>query len=235
MKHAIITFATMISGCAPGGSPVAPQAEPKISQSGAWIIFDGPISRASGERFREFATDRTLSGLSINSGGGDVEAALEIGQLVRDRNLEVRVRTWCMSSCANYIFTSGTRKTIEPGAVVGWHGSPSHLYYLDRVGSGSKDPVIRQFNEALARREAAFLRAMGVDPFVSWFGKLPPYNVPNFYALSVADMNAFGIGNVSAPQLYGPNYSLQEGIQKGLVFISANPKNLKSKRPEWLK
>ena len=48
----------------------------------------------------------------------------------------------------------------------------------------------------LARREAAFFRRIGVDGFVCWFGKIPPYGEREFYALSVRDMARFGIRDV---------------------------------------
>lgn len=48
----------------------------------------------------------------------------------------------------------------------------------------------------LAQREAAFYARIGVDGFVCWFGKIPPYDVDAFYALAPADLERFGIGDV---------------------------------------
>lgn len=142
-----------------------------------------------------------------------------------------------MSSCANYIFPSGVRKRIATGGIVAWHGSPSHLHFLDLAGAGTSDPTLRGHNEALSKTEAQFLRAAGVDPFVSWFGKIPPYNVANFYILSVADMGAFGIRNVVAPEGYGPAYlaALPENFRMGVVFLPVDLGQVEAIRPSWLK
>jgi hypothetical protein len=56
----------------------------------------------------------------------------------------------------------------------------------------------------LARREEAFYAQIGVDGFVCWFGKLPPYDVGEFYALSAADMAGFGVRDVTVRDPLGP-------------------------------
>jgi hypothetical protein len=237
MKPALLAVAFAFSGCTVNPSPVEP-IEPTISVEGSWLHFAGPITRPSVEVIRKYSAGRKLVGISINSGGGDVEAALEIGRLVQDLRLEVEVRNWCMSSCANYIFPSGTRKRITDGAVVAWHGSPSHLHFLDFTERGSSDTAIREYNATLSKREIAFLKEIGVDPFVSWFGKVAPYSVPNFYALTASDMSAFGIKDVVAPHSYDASYlaSLPQGILRiGLVFISADAGSINTSRPLWLR
>lgn len=231
---AMILLASM-SGCGQrNGAENPPAAEPTVTVSGQELVFIGPITRASPVRVREAFAANTLSSIVIDSGGGDVEAALEIAALVRDHRLDVRVRGACLSSCANYIFPSGQRKFIVRGAIVAWHGSSAHLHYQDTKGLGSSDPVIRQFNADLARKDAEFMRTIGVDPHVSWFGKLPPFNVANFYALTTADMATFGIKDVSAPRNYGPGYldSLPEGLRRGIVFISADAGTARRWYPE---
>lgn len=227
---ALVPWAT---GCRePAGTAGPAATEPSITVQGHELVFVGPITRQAVSRVRDSLAGGTLTSLSIDSGGGDVEAAMEIGALVRDRRLDVRVRGACLSSCANYVFPSGRKKFIVRGSVVAWHGSPAHLQHQDVQGRGSQDPAIRRFNEDLARRDAEFMRSIGVDPHVSWFGKLPPFNVPNFYALTTADMASFGITQVSAPQDYGPGYldSLPEGLRRGITFISADAETVQRLR-----
>lgn len=230
-----LTLLALMSGCGPrNGAEGPPAAEPTVKISGQELVFIGPITRASPARLREALAANVVSSIMIDSGGGDVEAALEIGALVRDRRLDVRVRGACLSSCANYIFPSGRKKLIMRGAIVAWHGSSAHLHHQDTKGTGSSDPVIRQFNADLARKDAEFMRTIGVDPYVSWFGKLPPFNVANFYALTAADMETFGIKDVTAPRNYGPGYldALPEGLRQGIVFISADAETVRRLRPE---
>lgn len=220
-----LVFAAAGIGCRqPGAGVAAVPAEPAITVEGSELVFAGPITRACPTRVRDALSAHRLSALRIDSGGGDVEAAMEIGALVQGHGLDVTVRGACLSSCANYVFPSGRRKFITDGSIVAWHGSPAHLHHLDRQGAGSTDPVVRTFNADLARRDAAFMRSIGVDPFVSWFGKLAPFDAPNFYALNTADMASFGIRDVVAPRDYGPGYlaSLPTGLRTGITFVPAD-------------
>lgn len=236
MKPALAALTIAVAGCTGSQAPGDLSAEPRITVSGAWLHFTGPITPASVDAVGKALAGGRWTGLSIDSEGGDVEAAMAIARLVQDHRLDVEVRHWCMSSCANYIFPSGARKVIAEGAVVGWHGSVAHLHFLDTMGRGSSDTAVRAHHAALALREAAFLRAAGVDPFVTWFGKLDPYNVPNFFALTVEDMRVFGITNVVAPAAYGPGYlaTLPEGMRRGIVFIGVDAEVVRASRPPWL-
>jgi ATP-dependent protease ClpP protease subunit len=234
LRRIALALLTAVAGCSQQAPPAHP-AEPQIAISGQRLLFVGEITRASAAVVRATVSANPVSGLTINSGGGDVEAALEIAGLIRDKQLDVEVEVWCLSSCANYIFPSGKTKTISTGAIVAWHGSPCHMHYLDTTARGSADPVIREYHAGLCKRESEFLRAMGVDPFVSWFGKIAPFDVANFYALSTSDMQSFGIKDVVASDGYGPKQlaSLPEGTRRGIVFISADATKVAPARPKW--
>ena len=59
--------------------------------------------------------------------------------------------------------------------------------------------------EALAahrKLEREFFHLVGVDQRLCWVGKLPPYSVPDYFFLSVADMARFGLQGVEAPPDY---------------------------------
>ena len=58
----------------------------------------------------------------LSSGGGDVRAAIELGLLLRDLGAHLVVRDLCLSSCANYLFSLAASKSVEPGALLGFHG-----------------------------------------------------------------------------------------------------------------
>jgi hypothetical protein len=61
--------------------------------------------------------------LAITSLGGNVDAGIRLGQWILDNNIDVSIPSYCLSSCANYVFLAGKRKSIAPRAVVAWHGS----------------------------------------------------------------------------------------------------------------
>lgn len=58
----------------------------------------------------------------VSSGGGDVRAAIEIGLLLRGLGAHLVVRDLCLSSCANYLFSLAASKSVEHGALLGFHG-----------------------------------------------------------------------------------------------------------------
>jgi hypothetical protein len=103
----------------------------------------------------------------------------------------------CLSSCANYIVPAGRRKLLGGPFVLGWHGNMAHVLYRARSGQEQWSEAQLAAAAILARREAAFFRSIGVDEFLCWFGKIPPYEVDEFYTLSLQDMARFGLRDVS--------------------------------------
>lgn len=120
---AAVTGATAVSAAQAAGTVDGAQAA--VRAEGRVVHYDGRITQASVAAVRMLLeADGSLKELAIRSGGGDVEAGLALGGLVRDRGLDVRVvGDVCMSSCANYVFPAGRRKIVESGALVIWHGS----------------------------------------------------------------------------------------------------------------
>lgn len=63
----------------------------------------------------------------MDSGGGDAEAGLAIGEFIAKANVDIEVQGICVSSCANYIFTAGRNKILNKG-IVGYHGNITALF-----------------------------------------------------------------------------------------------------------
>ena len=61
--------------------------------------------------------------------------------------------------------------------------------------------VLKQVNH-LVKLEQTFFKEIGVDEKICWIGKIPPYNVRNYYFLSVSDMHRFGVRNVALTKDY---------------------------------
>jgi hypothetical protein len=119
MSSTRILLFTLLFGTLPAGAPAA-------SPDGV-IHYDGPISAAHNRRFFETLAGRPLRRLSITSSGGDVAAAIALGEWVYARHLDIEVPDYCLSSCANYVFPAGRHKVIRSGAIVAWHGNYRHL------------------------------------------------------------------------------------------------------------
>jgi len=93
------------------------------------LRFTGAIKE---ESFSEFQSkiDANVKTIEINSGGGKVSASLKIANEISTRKINVVVRGFCISSCANYIFLAGAKKTID--GIVGFHGS--HMFAVQDGG-----------------------------------------------------------------------------------------------------
>jgi len=190
-----------LAGCAL--LALAGAARAQVSTVGDAVVFRGRIDRASVGEFLRIVQERPdISRLVITSGGGQVTAALDMGEAVHARRLDVEVPVACLSSCANYVFPAARRKRLGHPLAVGWHGNMTHVLYTQLTGESSWSDDVMQGARSLVRREYAFYPRIGVDGFVAWFAKIAPYNVPNYYTLSAADMARFGISDVEV--LLGP-------------------------------
>lgn len=192
--------------------------------------YRGSISAEHNREFFAALAGRPLRRLSITSGGGDVAAAIALGEWVHARTLDVEVPDYCLSSCANYVFPAGRNKLIHPGAVVAWHGNYRHLQEtglwrddvmtrMQRYGEDEQAATrhVRAQVEELVGLERDFFARIGVDDRLCWIGKLPPYNVPDYYFLSTRDMARFGVVQVQAPADYAATDV--SGFAHGIVHI----------------
>lgn len=179
------------------------------------VHYDGPISAEHNLQFFERIAGRPLQRLSITSSGGDVAAAIALGEWVFAQRLDVEVPDYCLSSCANYVFPAGRRKIIRAAAVVAWHGNYRHLEQtglwrddvtlrMRRDGEDEQTATryVREQLEYLVGLERDFFARIGVDEYLCWVAKQPPYDVPDYYFLSTQDMARFGVKQVQAPPDY---------------------------------
>lgn len=187
------------------GAHAQEQPAAQVEVAGDAVIFRGRIERRSVEAFLHALKDNPgIMRLVITSGGGQVVSALDMGEAIHARQLDVDVPVACLSSCANYIFPAGRRKRLGHPLAVGWHGNMTHVIFTQLTGQSHWSEEMMQGARELARREAEFFSRIGVDGFVCWFAKIAPYDVPNYYTLSAADMARFGITGVEVQPGPGP-------------------------------
>jgi hypothetical protein len=166
-------------------------------------------------KFFEAVKGKTVRRLIITSSGGEVEAGIALGLWVFEHRINIEVPEYCLSSCANYIFPAGQQKSIGAGAIVAWHGNYNHLKQtglwqddiagrMERYGEGAAtaETHVREEVDRLVRLERNFFARIGVDEYLCWIGKMPPYNAPNYYFLSSQDMARFGVKHVQPPPDY---------------------------------
>ena len=192
--------------------------------------YAGPIDEARNRQFLSTIAKHSVKRLVITSVGGEVKAAIALGQWVFQQGLSLEVDGYCLSSCANYVFPAARHKTIRKGAVVAWHGNYHHLQHtglwhddvslrMERHGEdrGTAVHYVRDQVQRLVRLERDFFTQIGVNQRLCWIGKMPPYSVPNYYFLSVQDMKRFGVDSVTAPPAY-PSTDVS-GFGQHILFI----------------
>jgi hypothetical protein len=216
---ALLVGCGLLSGC-------ATRTRPNVAVSGETLLIEGRITKKTARKVHDALAAHAISLVQLNSGGGDVDPSMDIGFEIFMNGLDVEVTGDCLSSCANYLFPAGKNKIISGPGVVGWHGNIQHLVYLHESGERVMvEPTYRSLL-ASAQREAEFFAMIGVDPFICWFGKIEPFNVRNFYFLSVEDMARFGIHDVSTRADY---LETDTDYMNSLFFIS----NLELLTVDW--
>jgi hypothetical protein len=128
-----------------------PDLGPNVSivseiHDGASIALIGLITpEASASVQAILAKKESIRALYIDSGGGDVAAAMSLAEVIRQRKLRLVVAGRCLSACANYLFTAALRKTVPPGSLVGIHGLSHHARLGDKIltmNARDKDKLI---------------------------------------------------------------------------------------------
>jgi hypothetical protein len=124
-----------------------------ISVHGLTVKFNGEISSTSSAEIIKMLTSKKFDTLEINSYGGNARAALTLAWHIKEKNINILVDKYCLSSCANYLFLAANNKTLRSGAILGFHGgiagAPAPLLKLDDLEK--IDGLTEQYrnNEAL--------------------------------------------------------------------------------------
>src|SRR5262245_55837593 len=99
----ILAVALLAAVAAPAGAATIKRVEDRI-------VLTGRIDFGDDVVFAAAAADRDVKTLVLGSHGGDVGAALSIGETVRARGLDVIVPSSCESACV-LIWAAGTHRS----------------------------------------------------------------------------------------------------------------------------
>ncbi|NYE60004.1 hypothetical protein FHW58_001156 [Duganella sp. 1224] len=149
--------------------PLASAQDFAVQKYGDILVFDGAITPAAYEAINA-TIDDGVDLMLVRSIGGDAASGLAIGKKLRDRNITVVVNEYCLSACANYIFIGPSRKSLNPGAVLGFHGgltgSPAPTMAAEDYPLVSQEDLItlRKQMARLYDEETAFYARIGFDP-----------------------------------------------------------------------
>lgn len=183
----IVLAVLLGAGAAPAANAQEAEAPPCRQLSPTVFMLDGPTESAMRDCVRETLGDSTTE-LVVRSGGGNIEVALDIADLLARPGLTVRVREKCYSSCANYFLPLATTLVIEPGATIVQHGGVDPSFIANERGTRRAarirdrralrpdlslaelqvdfDRAIEKYTE-LAERQRRFAARHGVGP--GWF------------------------------------------------------------------
>lgn len=112
----------VISFSAPAFSSDIKSIEPDEST----LTLKGEINKNLFDYYKS-KISKKIKKVVVTSLGGDIKYGIYIGNDIFDRKLDVIVRDYCLSSCANYIFLAGKNKIIENNSIVGFHGTSFSL------------------------------------------------------------------------------------------------------------
>lgn len=131
-----------------------------ISRTNSGVLrFCDQINDASVEALKR-AVRPTDTQMILTSGGGTTSPAIEMGTLVREMGLEIKVRQFCLSACATYILPATESIVIEPYAIVAFHHTASFVAdaIADKAGVADDHP-----SRNLASIERRYFQGLGIE------------------------------------------------------------------------
>lgn len=174
MKNPVAAFLPCVLSCCLVALPVLAQTS-STTAGPRELVLGGPItSDAVAAVARSLEGNGAARVLRVNSPGGDVDAAIRLGRMIRERGLQVNVERVCATVCAVYLLPASPKVTFENDAVILFAQMPSpQLYAIEqarasRPGTGPEDRDRIGLEQATLRRvlvaQDAYFRAIGVDP-----------------------------------------------------------------------
>lgn len=197
------TFAVGLLLCAPIAQAMPAGAEKDPSKPpDKHMTLTGPINARFVAAIAEVSSKYpTIRLLVIDSEGGEIEAAMRLGKIVRDHGWDVAVKNKCLSACANYVFPSGKRKFVLPNSWVGIHektrrfvgGDGSVHYVSGNEIAGAMSLGVDPVSAAVARKwdddESDFYWSLGLS--TSFVQNFMNYVSARKRILGVEDINEF--------------------------------------------
>lgn len=227
----------------------------KVRLSDCCIEYQGLITSEANDGVYDLYRDASPKPTTviIESHGGSAGAAMELGHWILDHQLDVRVDTYCYSSCANYIFLAGANKMLATHASLMWHGGvtqPMDRSKLEQVlddmlgaldedareevlAERSREQLLEQLEASrleLMAREAVFFERIGVDPRLTILGQLFEHELLandhdyDGWDLSLSDLEKLGVHGI---QLVGDGawepWPAREDLQVFRIRLEALP------------
>lgn len=168
------------------------------------VVLNGELSSELLKKLKILEENINFEGrrLLVRSAGGRIVVGIAIGQVVHKYNMDVEVHEFCVSACANYIFTAGNHKYVRHNSglifhggmlqhnMKGKHAEPSQWGGVNHEASvlpySEKEKLelveysdleydqLGGFDNELAM-ETHFFEMIGVNQFITVYGQLGEY------------------------------------------------------------
>lgn len=159
----------IVAGSIAGGGMAATIEHERMSDGSELIFITGEIKKGDDATFRDLTIKFPNAIVALESNGGALLPALEIGRLIRLRGYTTFVTddSVCVSSCA-LIWIAGPRRVLSETGAVGFHAS-----YLDeggvKVEKGAANALVGHYLSQLNLPEKAVVFATLAAPTqVAW-------------------------------------------------------------------
>jgi hypothetical protein len=153
--------------------------------------------------------DKPLT-LAIRSRGGEVVPGMALGEWVHARKLNVKVMEFCLSSCANYVFTAASRKIVSSNAMIGFHGGLGSQEFsiggsrkkeydaMSAIQKAAFQADLRRERQPQLDRETAFFNTIGVRQQITTYGQETRFanTVVDGWTFTQQGFRSFGVDHI---------------------------------------
>ena len=167
--------------------------------------------------------------LSITSEGGEINHGMDLGDIVHDYDLKLEVNEYCLSSCANYVFSAANHHRISSHAVIGFHGGTTGMEkeitsFIDAMPEEERESTkqnLEKYMKSAVIRERKFFEKIGVDQRITTLGQSSEYKkfaekedfIGWYYSLE--GLATLGVSNID---VVNPPWSYQHLSEKTKFF-----------------
>ena len=147
---------------APGPDQPPPTPKVTVAEGGRRITFSGPFEEGDADRIRRQMREHQAKTLVLDSSGGLITEAKDLGFFLRSNRLATHVDGLCASACV-FAFAAGVERSAGETAKIGVHRS-----------SLPEDPGDIELGQEIAAQHYQYLKTMGVDPEIFAIASLVP-------------------------------------------------------------
>ncbi len=195
------------------------------------VIYHGKLSPSANQKLLSILKNgkSKVEWLSITSEGGEINHGMDLGDIVHDYDLKLEVNEYCLSSCANYVFSAANHHRISNHAVIGFHGGTTGMEkeiisFTDAMPEEERESTkqnLEKYMKSAVIRERKFFEKISVDQEITTLGQSSEYKkfaekedfVGWYYSLE--GLATLGVSNID---VVNPPWSYQHLSEKTKFF-----------------